>query len=83
MESKAKLTVPDTIRAEINSYVNAYGIDGLAECLRNISLAKAKLWEGSASPAEKRAAKLWLSSARGAERYLADLLDHGPGSGCR
>ena len=82
----AKKTLPDGVLTYLETWMGDYGLDALAQGLRDICAEHAKK-DGSdvtrLTPEERRVARLWGFMENDAERFLRAILDHGPGSGCK
>ena len=82
----AKKTLPEGAKTYIENWIGDYGLDAIAQTLRDICAWKAEKHGIDATkltPEQRREARLWRSGRNGAERYLRDILDHGPDSGCK
>ena len=82
----AKKTLPDGVLTYLETWMGDYGLDALAQGLRDICAHKAKK-DGPdvtrLTPEQRRKARLWGFMENDTERYLRAILDHGPESGCK
>ena len=88
--ASARLTLPDTVKDYLDTCIEGYGLDAVAQGLRDNCMKRANK-HGPVSgpdftrltPEQRRDARLWGFAKTDAERFLQAILDHGPGSGCK
>ena len=82
----AKKELPEGAMSYLDTWTDLYGPDAIAQGLRDIFAKKAKqhgVDQTRLTAEERRDARLWGFAKNSAERLLRELLDHGPGSGCK
>ena len=82
----ARLTLPDTVKDYLDTCVEGYGLDAVTQGLRDCCVKRADRHGVDVTrltPEQRREARLWGFGRNSFERALVDVLDHGPGSGCK
>ena len=83
-KASAKMTLPSGYVDYLESWTLAYGLDAVAQGLRDVCAKHAKKNElEKLTTEQRRKARLWGFSQNDAERFLRATLDHGPESGCK
>ena len=82
----ARLILPDTVKDYLDTCVEGYGLDAVTQGLRDVCAKRADRHGPDATrltSEQRREARLWGFGRNIFERALVEVLDHGPGSGCK
>lgn len=83
-KASAKMTLPSGYVDYLENWTLAYGLDAVAQGLRDVCAKHAKKNELEKLTLEqRREARLWGFMKNEFERCLRAALDHGPSSGCK